>query len=461
MERIKVQTSFGRIFARYIMYFCSGTIFLVIMAMLLFTAVTESGIVLPANYYEKSIEQNREAIAEAEEVKALIPETCMYAVYNLEGRMLQGNISEKKSLDIWNMLKNKERINGNYFYKIIKRKNEICVVEYKLKPQYTNPFLRKYFPSIESIFVVLCVILFICEVIIFSKYFRKRMLKEMKILKDTTENIQMENLDFQIKYSNILEINDVLSALSKMKTELQQSLNKQWKMEESRKEQMAALAHDIKTPLTILRGNAELLNELDSCSEQSTFIKNILNESAKMESYIKSLIEIMKSERESVLHKKQIKVQNFIQDIVEIGASMIMDKGLKFINKIEEIPEFFLVDEEALQRAIINVISNAVDYSPESGEILFYVDTNNDNIRFVVEDSGRGFTQEELKYAAEQFFQGNKSRNSSNHYGMGLYIAKEFMRQHNGTISLENSKKLGGAKVTLEIPGIIGTVNKH
>lgn len=446
------QKNIGRIFACYIICFCATTIVAAIFIFVLFGFMIQKKIILPANYYEQYIEQKRSAIATAADVKSLIPQECKYAVYNLEGKLVQGNVSEEKALDMWKILKDNKTKEGNYFYKIIQRKDEVCMVEYSLAAKFSNPVLQKYIPSAEKIFLLQYIILFISEVIIFSKCFRRRLLKEMKIIKDTTENIHMGNLDFEIKYSNIIEINDILSALDKMKIELQQSLNKQWKMEQTRKEQMTALAHDIGTPLTILKGNAELLNELDLNSDQITFVKNILSESSKMEAYMKALIEIMNSEREAVIQKKEIDLQNFIQDILEVGYSMARDKRLEFIREIGEIQKSFSADEIALHRAIINVISNAIDYSPVNGKILFQVDTNNEHIRFIIEDSGRGFTQEELNYATEQFFQGNKSRNSKNHYGMGLYIAKEFLRQHNGNLYLGNSKKTGGAKVTLEIP---------
>ncbi|WP_097027844.1 sensor histidine kinase [Clostridium peptidivorans] len=452
MEIINRQKNIGRIFALYIIYFCAATILFAISIFVLFGFMLQNKTILPANYCEQYIEQKRNDIAKAKDVRPLIPEECKYAVYNLDGKLVQGNVSEEKSLDMWKILQDNKTKEGNHFYKIIQRKNEICIVEYSLIAKFSNPMLQKYMPNAEKFFLLQYIILFISEVIIFSRCFRKRLSKEMKIIKDTTENIHMGNLEFQIKYSNIIEINDILSALDKMKMELQQSLNKQWKMEQSRKEQMAALAHDIGTPLTILKGNAELLNELDLNSDQSTFVKNILSESSKMEVYMKSLIEIIKSERETVIQKKEIDLQNFIEDISEVGHSMARDKRIEFIRRIGEIPKYFLADEIALQRAIINVISNAVDYSPVNGKILFQADINNEHIRFIIEDSGRGFTQEELNYATEQFFQGNKSRNLKNHYGMGLYIAREFLRQHNGNLYLANSKETGGAKVTLEIP---------
>jgi signal transduction histidine kinase len=160
----------------------------------------------------------------------------------------------------------------------------------------------------------------------------------------------------------------------------------------------------------------------------------------------------MKSKKEIKIEKKEIDSQVFIQTIEAVAGSITMEKSIKFIMNVKEVPQKFVADEELIQRAIVNVISNAIDYTPINGQILFEVDTNNDYIRFIVEDSGRGFTKEELKYATEQFFQGDKSRNSKLHYGMGLYIVKESLKQLKGNICLENSKETGGAKVSLEIP---------
>lgn len=362
MERIKGEKSISKIFAIYVVLFCTVTIIVAIISLRLCIIGLNKGFILPANYYERKIENRRSEIAKAKDVKKLIPEECNYAVYDLNGKILKTNVSQDKALDMWDVLKNNEMSNGRYFYKIIQRNNGICVVEYNFNVSFANPTLRKYIKNIEVASLIVLFILFVIQIIIFSKYFKKRLQKEMKILKDTTENIQMENLEFKVKYSNILKINDIINALDKMKTKLSESLTKQWNMEETRKEQIGALAHDIKTPLTIIRGNSELLGELDLNVEQTKFNDGNLN------------------------------------------------------------------------------------------EILLTVDSNYKSIQFIVEDSGKGFTKEEISFATEQFFQGDKSRNSKNHYGMGLYISKNLIEKHNGNIILQNSKTLGGAKVIIEVP---------
>jgi len=452
VERIKKQKSISKIFAIYVVVFCITSIISVLLYMGIFVIGLRSGIILPANYYEKTIEKYREDISKAKDVQKIIPKECKYAVYSLDGEVLQGNISREKAIDIWNFIKSNKASKSKFFYKIIQRKDGICVVEYRLNASFKNPTLRKYIKNPEGILFILLFALFVVQIIILSKCFKKRLKKEMKILKDITENIQMKNLEFKVKYSNIVEINDVINALDKMKTELNDSLTKQWDMEETRKEQIGALAHDIKTPLTIIRGNSELLGESDLNAEQTKFNNATLNEIKDMEFYIKSLIEITRSEKEAVIQKKQVNVMDFIDDITKSASLISKNKNLNFKSQIKNIPEFIFVDEIALKRVINNIISNSIDYSLNNGEILFTVDSDDKNIQFIIEDSGKGFTKEEISFATKQFFQGDKSRNSKNHYGMGLYIAKRIIEKHNGSIILENSKSLKGAKVILNLP---------
>ncbi|EDS78550.1 subtilin biosynthesis sensor protein SpaK [Clostridium botulinum C str. Eklund] len=452
MERIKRQKSISKIFAIYVVLFCTVTIIVAIISLRLCIIGLNKGFILPANYYERKIENQRSEIAKAKNVKKLIPEECNYAVYDLNGKMLQGNVSQDKALDMWDLVKNNKISNEKYFYKIIQRNNGICVVEYTFNVSFANPTLRKYIRNIERVSLIVLFILFVIQIIIFSKYFKKRLQKEMKILKDTTENIQMENLEFKVKYSNIVEINDVINALDKMKTKLSDSLTNQWNMEETRKEQIGALAHDIKTPLTIIRGNSELLEELELNDEQTKFNDATLNEIKNMEFYIKSLIEITRSEKEAVIEKKQVNLVEFIDDIKNSANFISKNKNLTFKSKIKNIPEFIFVDEVALKRVINNIISNSVDYCMQNGEILLTVDSDDKNIQFTIEDSGKGFTKEEISFATDQFFQGDKSRNSKNHYGMGLYISKKIIGKHNGNITLDNSRELGGARVILNLP---------
>lgn len=93
-----------------------------------------------------------------------------------------------------------------------------------------------------------------------------------------------------------------------------------------------------------------------------------------------------------------------------------------------------------------------MEYCPREGKLLFIVEGTDKTLKFSIIDSGKGFSEEELKSATEQFYRGDKSRNSKNHYGIGFSTTKSFIKLHKGDIQLSNSLQIGGAQVDLTIP---------
>lgn len=100
----------------------------------------------------------------------------------------------------------------------------------------------------------------------------------------------------------------------------------------------------------------------------------------------------------------------------------------------------------------MNVVNNALDYSPQKGSLYMSVQCEDSWVRFVVSDEGCGFSKEALNYAQERFFMDEQSRNSKIHFGMGLYITDSIMKQHEGSMSLCNSEQTHGAEIILRIP---------
>lgn len=447
--------SLRNLFVRYIIYFIFSTILLFLFMGFGFEFMLKKNIVFPANYFEKRIEQNSDELVKAERItKNLIPEGCGYGVYNKEGGILYGSFKVREFQESWKNFKNDKMNSGiNHYYKIFYRNNEICIVKYPLSVQFTNLFLRKYFPDVENMAYIFILLIFIMEVLLLSAKFSRYFSKEMGILMKVTERIKNQNLDFNPQHSQICEIDEVINSLDDMKKALKDSLEKQWNMEKTRKDQISSLAHDIKTPLTIIRGNAELIKENCSDGENMKYNQYILESASEIQHYLMLLIGMIKSENNIVFNPVRIDTEAFFKKIESQGKILASKRNIQFISDKEgNIPGFFYGDEELLYRAIVNVISNAVEYSPEKGKILFKAERNDNMIKFLVKDSGRGFSKEELQLAGEQFYRGDSSRNSKDHYGMGLFIVKSVMKLHKGHVKLSNSEITGGALVTLEIP---------
>ena len=122
--------------------------------------------------------------------------------------------------------------------------------------------------------------------------------------------------------------------------------------------------------------------------------------------------------------------------------------------RMEKEPDLgiFKADKLLLDRAIMNVINNALDYSPPKGTIYMDVKKQDGFLQISITDEGGGFTAEALYHAQEQFFMGNKSRTSNMHFGMGLYVTSSIVKQHNGLLILKNSDQTKGGQVIIKIP---------
>ena len=451
---LKGKKSLRNIFIRYFIYFSLLTAGLIFLYVISYGVMLNKGVLRPANYLEKEIESNRNTILESDTVtKDMIPESCGYGVYTEAGKLISGDFTSKEADTYWTAMQANQNVAwGTKYYKVFYRSNEICIVSYTLIAQFSNPILSKYFGNAEIWTGILFIFIFIGEILLLSARFGKYFSKEIKNLMLVSEKIRAYDLNFETAHSDIREIEEVIGSLNQMKIALRDSLEKQWNMEKSRKDQISALAHDIKTPLTIIKGNAELINEVCKDESQLKYNNYIVNSSSEIEHYLKVLMDMTKSEELLALKPVKIQTKIFFNKIVEQEEALASEKNLELMNELECVPAFFYADEELLYRAIMNVIANAVEYSEKNSKLLFKVSECEDELQFLISDSGSGFSKEALKSATGKFYRDDKSRNSKNHYGIGLSITKSFIESHHGTIELSNSIELGGAQVVLKFP---------
>lgn len=445
---------FRTIFIRYLLIFCIATLLLATILVVSFQILSSNGTILPGYFSERQLLEIQDRIASSEAVTAeLIPKTCSYAVFTREGKYISGNLTRNDATQAWELTQVKgSNIYLVYHFLSIPRKDEICIVRYTYRAQFRSSLLRRLLPYPEILFFILFGIGFLLESFFFASLFGKKLVRRMSGMQNATEKIQNQDLEFTVESSGIEEIDNVLWSLDKMKETLKVSLKKQWKMEKERRKQISALAHDIKTPLTVVRGNADLLLKTDQTQEQKEYTDFIKDSTNQMEQYIKMLIEISKAEMGYSLKKKSIDSKCFIDSIHSQINALVTFKKLTLDFQVHNLPKFLDADFDLLQRAIMNIVSNSVDFSPVGGKIIFKVEGRGDNIRFCIIDHGQGFSFDALKNATQQFYMADMSRTSNDHYGMGLFIAKSIAEQHGGSLSIDNSQVTGGGKVIIEVP---------
>lgn len=337
-------------------------------------------------------------------------------------------------------------------YLLVTRENEYVILQYYIGSQFTNEWLNERLPSPDVLLYILIGINCILVCIILTARFAKNLRSQLTPLFEATEEVAAQNLDFNVGHSKVKEFEDVLLSFSSMKDSLKNSLQEQWKAEQVQKEQIAALAHDLKTPLTVIQGNIDLMAETALNAEQKLYADYITNSSEQMQSYIKVLIDISRAAVGYQLHKETVEFSEYMKRMAGQINSLCSAKQVHLQMDVPAVCRSLEIDTLLMERAMMNVINNALDHSPPGGTVYVGAECSSEQLRIAVTDEGKGFTPEALQHAGERFFMDDRSRGSKMHFGMGLYITASIMQQHGGQLVLENATDTHGAKVTMEIP---------
>ena len=313
-------------------------------------------------------------------------------------------------------------------------------------------FKQQTFDILEGIVFFGCIGSVIFLTIFIPFITSKKIKKNGQEIINVTEKIKAKDLDYEISYGGIKEINQVLDSINDMRMELKKSLESQWRLENNRRKQISVLAHDFKTPMTVLRGNMDLLKSSsidDSCRE---YIEDSECSLEMMEKYLNMLLEITRAERGYTMNFQKVELISMINDFISPLAKMAEDKSITISASAAQEKMFIYADKLLFQRMINNLIFNALDFTEADGTINIRTVVEKDSALISVTDSGCGFSLSVLKHGKEQFYMDDTSRGRENHYGLGLFIADCIVRQHKGTMELANDEQTGGAKITISIP---------
>ena len=451
---MKKTTSLKASFWKFLCMLLIGLIGAVAIPFSLILAGTSTGLITYADYSERCTKDLAPVIAATPDLADVqLPMGCEYLVldknYQVTETTLEGDDLDRA---MEYAISGKINSNLNKQYLLVTRENEYVVLQYYIGSQFTNEWLYEHFPSPEILLYIFIAINCIAVCVILTAKFAKNMRTQLSPLFEATAEVSKQNLDFEVGHAKIKEFEDVLASFSDMKDNLKISLERQWKTEQTQKEQIAALAHDLKTPLTVIQGNADLLTETNLDDEQRLYAGYVVESSGQMQSYIQTLIDISRAAVGYQLHIESIDLPAFMQHLFGYMESLCRTKEIRLQMNTVSLPQMLKFDRVLIERAIMNVISNGLDYSPQGGTLYVDVQSNNGFVEISVTDEGTGFSKEALCHAQERFYMGDQSRNSKLHFGMGLYITNSIMEQHNGQLILENSKETGGAKVTMKLP---------
>ena len=451
---MKKPSSLKTAFWRFLFMLLGGLFGAVAVPFLLVTVSTTLGLTTYGDYSEIRANELAPILAATPDLSDVqIPMGIEYALLDKNYQLIETTLDEielEQAMRYATTGASDQNLQKRYL--LVTRENEYVVLQYYIGAQYTNEWMNEHLPSPDILLIVLIAAggIFVC--LLLTTKFAKKLRLQLVPLFEATSEVARQNLDFEVGHSNIKEFEDVLISFSHMKESLKASLEQQWKAEQMQKEQIAALAHDLKTPLTVIHGNADLICETELDKEQRLYAEYISSSSEQMQLYIRTLIDISRAATGYQLHMEDIDLPAYIKQLREQIDALCQTKKIGLQVQIEHLPAVLSVDKLLLERAIMNVVNNALDYSPQDSSILISMTGNKGSLQISVTDAGPGFSQEDLLHAEEQFYMADRSRSSNLHFGMGLFITKSIVQQHGGQLILSNSEKTGGAEVTISIP---------
>lgn len=476
--------------ARYFFYVLAALAGVWLVAFTAFSMTLNAGLVYSANYGAAHANETITAVQEAGSVnEASIPSAYRYAHVAHDGTVLATDLSAERlcrALDATASFRSEDTSNPQTFgidgttYSVGKLADgTFCILTSTYMPEYTTRELRDTLPNPQNLMIAAGCAGSALAVALIARRASSVLTGKMLPLTDAAERIGKEELDFAVGASNVRQIDDVLAAMERMRSSLADSLEARWRSEQAQRDQIAALAHDLKTPLTVVRANAEFVaeemqdlakpgacNQLanSAFSDVAAAAQDAAQGCKQVDRYVQLLIEASRGKAAEGARQRidaASLAKHLEREVVPLARTTGVE--LRVIRDDALGGASVFVEAQAVERAVANVVSNAVDHARSRVRIAFSLAEHDKGsaraLAIDVEDDGPGFSPAALEHGCERFFRDDASRTgaaSGTHYGIGLFAAAETARNHNGTIELTNltnpDGSIRGARVALQLP---------
>ena len=258
-------------------------------------------------------------------------------------------------------------------------------------------------------------------------------------LRNATHKIAEGNLNFTMEVTGEDEISDLCRDFEEMRKRLLESTEQKLEYDQESKELISNISHDLKTPLTAIKGYVEGIMDgvADTPEKMDRYIRTIYNKTNDMDRLINELTFYSKIDANRIPYTfNKINVKNYFEDCVEEMGIELESKGFAFSykNEVDDSVEV-IADAEQIKRVINNIVSNSVKYMDKCDpRIDIRVKDVGDFVQIEIEDNGRGIGTKELPNIFERFYRADASRHSAGGSGIGLSIVKKIIEDHGGKI---------------------------
>lgn len=447
MEKRKL-TSLRTVLLRYLLLCGGGCALILVLWWVIFMQLINIGFLLPAVASAQACADARETVASmtADTFDSLqISDLCRWAVVQND-TVLQTNMDDRHLKIALNAFHGGSG-NPGYQYDVKMADGSFCLLQYDYATPYADPALRDTLPDFQTCYILLLAVLILvwlgwqthCTVRVFAAETARLHRAVDAIAAQQPERIDADG-------AHLREFSATLHAMQTMGRELTDSLQSQWRMEQQRAEQIAALTHDLKTPLSIIQGNADLLAEDALSADQQTQVEAILRGTDRAQQYLAAL----RTACAPPATGETFSSHTLVSELAETARALCAPAGVQLILN-EQWQGTLCAAQCDLLRAAENLLDNAVRYTPRGGTVTLLVTKEKQDFILRVTDTGPGFTAEALAKAGELLYT-EAARSDTAHQGFGLYFARKVAQSHGGVLVLSNLPAAHGACAELLLP---------
>ena len=271
-------------------------------------------------------------------------------------------------------------------------------------------------------------------------YYRKKLRDPITQLQNGVERIQEDNLDFHIEYDGDDELGQLCCSMEKMRRELRQKHKALWESLEQRKLLNASVSHDLRTPITVLKGYLDYLEKnipQDKLTEDMLLdtVSSMQGAVNRLELYVESVRDIEKIENIEI-EKRSENVKLLLNELRSNVRQLAGNKEIIISNDIAV--DKIQIDKGVFFRILENLLQNALRYAEK--QVSINLSHKKDFLILTVKDDGKGFSAADLEKATTVFYSNDKEKQ---HFGIGLSVCKILCEKHGGLLYVGNQKEKG------------------
>lgn len=279
-------------------------------------------------------------------------------------------------------------------------------------------------------------------------FYRNRLKKPLAELRAASEKIANNDLDFSIDYDSKDELGQLCASFEIMRTTLADNFAKMWRQVEERKTLNAAFAHDLRTPLTVLKGYNEMLQASEN-SQTREISATMGIHISRMEKYVSSMSNLRRME-DTQPEYKLTDLPSLVSSLYDSAKIVCTKNGKEILLKNDITVSPLSLDSTFVSQVCNNLLSNAVRYARTSVTLSFSLQDN--GLLLSVSNDGKGFDKSSLQKATNPYY--TEESNHSEHFGLGLYICKLLCEHHNGYLKIENTTDGATVVAYFKIPAL-------